>query len=416
MQVDKLTGSFGYSDVSPFDDYRDSYRGFNNDVGDRTIEQRIKWAEDTANLAKYSVYSYIIECPIKIISYFVKNSDFEDSIWMKLIAGTEKLTGTLGDTLRNKIYAHKDKDGKFDDNLGAEEFAKDKFGDQSTFNLSRANNFVQTKGTFIVAALSYINPVLANDLDWSVVNLLDGWWWRNMGTNLALGPGFSHNLWSKCKGLFSKNTGEETLSWDSIKNTFFDHFNKAKKSLSKYNNTSSTDETEKKKHLLEFCEYTDKTISTFTPIINTLNIFGDIARPLARRLGLSGFSRNSIRILSVIDRPLIWANNIFRFYIPEKFTENKEEKKHNLFSFLSSSDMLLASTLLDMGDFGGTILETPIKESSGNINKLFEMGRRASKSFEDIYRAVRRRRAAEDFLRETHNQSLYDRLQKPGSN
>ncbi|MBI2996016.1 MAG: hypothetical protein HYY52_04855 [Candidatus Melainabacteria bacterium] len=398
IQINKLLKSlYGYSDVRPFDDFKENYPGFNNDVSERTKEDKEKWAKDTARLAKYSVYSHIVECPLKIVSYFIKKSDFCDSIWLKIISGTERITGTLGSMLRNQIYVHKDSKGNLDDNVGLDKCTKEKLGDNSTYLLSRTNNFIQTKGKFAIAALSFFNPALSNDLEWTVANLFDSWWWRNMSTNLSLGQGFSHKLWNTALGPpcpYDHSNENHKVSWKDIKNKVKEHFLNAKEHWRKY--TGGANEEVKKESLIEFCKHADKTVSSFTPIINMLSIFGDIARPIARRLDLSGFPRDTIRILSIIDRPLIWLNNIFRFHIPEKLIKEKDNNENKLFSFLGPPDILLASTILDIGDFVSIVTEDLIKEGSGNLNNLVEMGRRTAKSLEDIYKSNRRRRALED--------------------
>lgn len=403
MQIDKLNSClYRYGETSPHDDYGAS--GNENFTGYFNSENK-NWANDTADLAKKSIYSHMVELVLKIPNYFIFNSDFIDHWWAKGIFTIERLTGTLGDRFRNQIYAHRDEKGEYDDNLGAEKYAIEKFKDSSTYNLAVVNNQAQTKGKFLVAALGFINPELANDLEWAVVRSLDGWWWRNMGINLALGPGFGQNLFNKFFGSALNKDGNENaknqVMWESIKNKLKDNFNNAKTYWSKFKSTHKDNKEERKENFLNFCKFTDKTVSSFLPVVNFLNMFGDLARPIARRLELTGLSRNLIRMLSIIDRPFVWSVNLFRFYFPEKCIQSSQNKdqKHKLFNFLSFSDLNLASTIGDIGDFALVLFEDKIKESTGSINHLVEIGRRIKDSAGDIYLSTRRRRAAIDLLK-----------------
>ena len=115
---------------------------------------------------------------------------------------------------------------------------------------------------------------------------------------------------------------------------------------------------------------------------------------------MTGFSRNFIRILSIIDRPFSWVTNLFRFYLPEKYIQNKENKdnEHKSPIHLSSSDLLLGSIIGDMADFGLTIFEDKVKETSGNLNDLVEIARRVKDSASNIYFSARRKRGNEELI------------------
>lgn len=359
------------SEVAPRSDYREKgFEGFTNKTGNRTSSDIQQWAEDTTSLANYSVYSHLVELALKIPSYFVFNSDSKHTWWAKGIFAVERATGTLGDMFRNFIYSHKDKNGNLDDNIGAEIHA----GYDPKYSLGIINNHTQTKGKFLISLLGLINPTLANDIEWAVVRALDGWWWRRMGINLAYGPSFGKKILK----------GDEQFTVKSFVNTLKEHCTNAKTSLKEKN----------KESFLSFCEHTDKAVSSFLPIVNCLNIAGDIARPIARRLELSGALRNIIRLLSVIDRPFFWATNFFRFYLPEKHIQNKQAKETNNKIHLSHSDILAGSILGDMLDFILIALEDKIKESSNAIQHTVEIIRRITHSASDIYFSMRRNRAS----------------------
>ena len=411
MEVNKLNScTYRYGEVSPHDDYgstaNENFTGYFN-------SENKNWANDTADLAKKSIYSHMVELVLKIPNYFIFNSDFQDEWWAKGIFTAERLTGTLGDMFRNHIYSHIDENGEYDDNLGAEKYAEGKYKDSSSHNLGVINNQTQTKGKFLVAALGFISPELANDLEWAVVRSLDGWWWRNMGINLAFGPGFGQNLFNKFFPFLKNNSNSNEnprnqATWESVKNKFKENFNNAKSYWSKFKTTHQDNKGERQENFLNFCKFADKTTSSFLPVVNFLNMVGDLARPIARRLDITGLPRNFIRILSIIDRPFLWSVNLFRFYFPEKCIHSSldQDHKHRLFRFLSLSDLNLFSTVVDVGDFASILFEDKIKESTGSVNHLVEIARRIKDSASDIYISTRRRRAAIDLLKTEQSESV----------
>ncbi len=392
-------------EISPQDDYanpkssgkKNVFAGYLNDAPERSENDKKKWAADTDNLAKYSIRSHILEAILKIPSYFLMQSDFDDTWIGKAVFTTERITGACGDMFRNQIYGHRDKKGNWDDNVGAEEFTIAEEDKNSPVpSLGTLNNEVQTKGKFVVAALGLVNPEIANDLEWAGVRLLDGMWWRNMGNNLAYGPNFSNKLY---KTIFSRFSGDKTngdqISWDYVKGKFQEHLTETKKWWGEFKTTSKSNTEKRKECLINLSQHLDRTIACFTPVINWLNVFGDIARPIARRLGIGGLPRSTIRILSVIDRPITWLNNFFRFYIPEKLTHSDKDR-NKLFPFITLPDLWLTSTVADIFDFGFILGENRLKESSGSIKHLVEIGRRLKDSAQDIYFSARRRRGLEE--------------------
>lgn len=396
MQTPKITAvPYKYGEISPYDDYENKgFDGYANNVPERTTKKTKKWAEDTAHKANWSIYSYIIELPIKIASYFISHSDFKDSFMAKLFSSIDDFTGTFGDRFRNQIYAHKNNKGELDDNIGAEEFARDNYKDHFTYILGVINNHIQTKGKFLLSALSFINPTLANDLEWGIVRALDSFWWRNMSSNIAYGVGSAQKTFKNITNLFNREQTEAATKNDSTINTIKKHFNSLIESWKNY--TKSKDKNSK--HFMKLCQDADKVSSVFLSLVSWINMFGDIARPIARRLEITGIPRNIIRLCSVIDRPFVWLVNIFRFYLPEKHLQKREkeqaENKHKPLNFIGTPDLLLGSVIGDMADFLLIAFEDKIKESSGSIQHLVEIARRIKDSASDIYFAARRRRAA----------------------
>ena len=412
----------GNGEVSPSDDYsklessgkEEIFPGYLNPG--RTDEDKEKWASDTDDLAKWSIRSHIVEAALKIPSYFLTHSEFDDSWIAKIIFTVERITGTVGDMFRNSIYGHRDNNGNRDDNVGAEEFTRSEGNKNSWIpSLSIFNNELQTKGKFLVALLGLISPSIANDVEWAGVRLFDGMWWRNMGINIAFGPNFTNKLYKQItnkllgKDSNALNNTEEKITWDFVKSKFQKHLCEVKNSWNQYRN-SKPDSQEKNKSLMTIYQNLDRTISCFTPIINWLNVLGDLARPIARRLDIQGLPRTTIRLLSVIDRPILWLNNIFRFYLPEKILRG-DQNRNKLFPWITLSDLLLTSTITDIFDFGLIIAENKIKESSGSIQHLIEIGRRLKDSAQDIYFSARRRRGLEEFNKQ---KSLYEKLENPG--
>lgn len=361
---------YGHSEVAPRSDLKEkNFEGFANKTGKRDDGDIKTWAEDIASHANHSIYAHVAEFILKIPSYFISHSDLNDTWWAKSIFAIERITGTFGDMFRNSIYSHRDRNSNLDDDIGAEIHA----GDNPNHSLGIINNHAQTKGKFLVGVLGFINPTLANDLEWSIVRALDGWWWRRMGVNLAFGEDFGKKLFNG------------KITWKFVVNKFKEHCKGAKDSW-------------KKSSFLDFCQHSDKIASSFLPVVNCLNIFGDLARPIARRLDLSGIPRNTIRILSAIDRPFFWLTNMFRFYLPEKYIQNSQLKESNgkVFNHLSYSDLLLGSTIGEIADFTLLAFEDKVKESSGMIQHLVEIIRKAIQSTSDIYFSVRRKRALEE--------------------
>ena len=411
MEINK---HYGYGEIAPFDDYRkpsssgkkEVFGGYLNDPTDRTETDRKKWAEDTDDLAKHSIRFHILETILKIPTYFLTHSDFHDTWIAKAVFTAERMTGACGDMFRNQIYGHKDKNGNRDDNVGAEEFTKSEKEQNSWIpSLGIINNQLQTKGRFLVAALGLVNLDIANDLDWAFINLFDSMWWRNMGNNLAFGPNFSHKLYKSIAGKFfgtedgspedkTKNNKNE-ISWNYIKNKFQEHKTELAKSWNELNRADKSNPERIKECKINISQHLDKTISCFTPIINWLNVFGDIARPIARRLDIQGLPRTLIRSLSVIDKPLEWCRDIFRFYLPEKLMRDDKDR-NKLFPSVTLADLIPAYTFVDMLDFGFIVGENRLKESSGNLQHLIEIGRRLKDSAQDIYFSVRRRRPFEE--------------------
>ena len=397
--------TYGYSEVSPFDDLRNlsgkDFNGFGNKTKTRNTDDILKWAKDTDKLATRSIYSYLAELPLKIVSYFVSHSDFKDTAWSKVFASCEDITGTLGDMFRNQIYSHKDSKGGYDDNIGAEAYARALNTKETNHTLGAINNLLQTKGKFLVAALSLINPTLSNDLEWAVVRATNGCWWRNMSSNIAFGPGFETRLCNQLFGfLWGKSNKQDTekITFNSIFKQIKGHIHNACAWRNKSKNTSSGSIEELNISRLNFYKYADKTVSSFIPVVNWFNITGNILRPIFRRLKVEGFSRNCVRLLSVIDRPFFWATNFFRYYLPEKLTQTSGSKEHGITDVMDSPKLLLTSMIGDAVDFGTLIFEDSIKESSGMINHLVEVTRRVTQSASDIYFSARRKQAARDLF------------------
>ena len=403
---------YGYGEIAPFDDYskpessgkEETFAGYFNKG--RSEEDKKKWAQDTNEDAEWSIRWHLLETILKIPTYFLTHSDFDDTWVAKACFTVERMTGACGDMFRNKIYGHKDKNGNRDDNVGAEEFTKSEEDNNSKLpSLAIINNQLQTKGRFLVAALGLVNLDIANDLDWAVINLFDSMWWRNMGNNLAFGPNFSHKLYKSIAGKFfgtedgssedkTKNNKNE-ISWNYIKNKFQEHKTEFSKSWNEFRRTSKLDAEKRNECLVKVSQSTDKIVSCFTPIINWLNVFGDIARPIARRLDIQGLPRTIIRSLSVIDKPLEWCRDIFRFYVAEKSIRG-EKDRNKLFPSVTLADLIPAYTFVDMLDFGFIVGENRLKESSGNLQHLIEIGRRLKDSAQDIYFSARRRRPFEE--------------------
>ncbi len=356
----------------------------NNPEKSKIFQNSKEWAKETSRNANSSIYAYLAELPLKIISYFVLHSDFEANIWTKIFSAAEDLSGFIGDRSRNEIYSHKNEKGEYDDIIGEQEYTANK---ESTFSLAKINNFIQTKAQALLVPLSLVNPELANDLQWSVVKNVDGCWWRNMSIERAFGAGF----WKK---LFASEEGSPG-GFAYFKQKFSENFSNLRKVYSEYSNNQDKD---KKKDLsIKLYNNVDKAISSFFPIVQVLNTFGDIARPIARRLEIEGFTRNTIRFLSMVDRPFTWFTNIFRFYLPEKVLKKDLNPDTKILPDElpnepgDKSDLLLLSTIGDIFDFGTVLFEDSIKESSGMMDHLVQIFRNLSSSAQDIYFSSRRK-------------------------
>ena len=379
MQVRPM---YGYSEVDPYNDCKDDgIACFGNIVNGRTEKDVKKWAEDTFDNANKSIISYLIELPLSIASYFVSHSNYSDSFWLKTITALSRFSGALGGTFRNLNYAHRDRNGKRDDNLKAQLEVEGTKEEDSTFTLPVINNHLQTKARFITSALSLIKPELANDLDWALVHGLDSWWWRDLSMDIAYEPGFRKKLTNKILGKDSE------VSWEMVRDKIERNFRNCRDSWQKY----WQDNSNREGNLIEACQHTDKTISSAIPVVNVLNIIGDLSRPIARRFGIEGIPRKIIRILSVIDKPFSWVINIFRFYIPEKIIKQKNPNlKKNIFD---SPHLLPISIVGEVTDFGFILFEDKIKELSKALQHSIAILRRATGSLLDIYFSARRRRA-----------------------
>lgn len=374
--INKTNINYRLSEANPFEKPKNAQKPDEDFVS----QADKKWALDTHKKANDSLYAHLIEFPLKIVSYFVLHSDFKSNIWTKLVSAAEDLSGFFGDRARNQIYSHKNEKGEYDDVLGEQNFTS---GNKSDFTLGNINNFIQTKAELLLTPLSLINPELANDIQWAVVKNIDGCWWRNMSVERAFGA----NFWSD---LFK--SGGSGLA--VIKDKFIENFSNLKKSFSNYRNGPKD-----KDLTLDLCNKADKAVCTFMPIVQCLNTFGDLARPLARRFEIEGFTRNAVRFLSMIDRPFAWATNYLRFYKPEKTLKNERHPDDKVLpdSFPNEpgdkSDFLKFSIFGDMFDFATVIFEDKIKESSGMMNHLIEIIRRVTCSASDIYFSTRRKGA-----------------------
>lgn len=392
LTIKPIGDEYKYSEVRPFDDCKkEQHPVFNNEVTGHNNQDIEKWALDTAGLANKSIYAHTVELILKIPSYFISKSDLSDQWWAKTVFVLERFSGTFGDMFRNFIYGHRDRNGNLDDNIGAEINE----GANPNHSVGVVNYHTQTKGKFLVAALGFISPTLANDLEWALVRALDSIWWRNMGIHLAFGPNFTQRLLSGLTGSktdqSSETTNHKPIDLSHITGKFKEHFK----------NTVSCFPSKNKGNFLDFCQNADKFASCFLPVFNCLNIIGDLGRPIARRLDWEGIPRNLFRILSVIDKPIFWLTNTFRFYLPEKYIQRKHsqnnESKHKVFNNLSYSDLLAGTTIADILDFGLIVFEDKLKDSSGSINHIVEIARKIKDSASDIYFSARRRRAAKEF-------------------
>ncbi len=411
MSIENLNNRRVYSEVRPF---RDDFPGFASKADSRSDADVKSWASDSFSNAKIASLFYCAEAPLKLVRHFVEDSEYKGSMIANLVYSGERLFGILGDVKRNLIYGHKDSKGKRDDILGAQEFDRKQAGCETDISLGGINYYSQTGGKLALVALGLYNAELANDIEWAFVNNLDRWWWTGMGTNLAFGPDFSKRCMNSIKGIFNSNSesgNNEKLTKDYIFGQFANHIKGAKDSWFKF--LRDSDKEKKKESLLKFCDGADKTISAFSPIVNSLSTLANVTRPILRRLDLTGFTRNSIRILSVINKPYSCLINTFRFYIPEKFTRTNDDpftSQKKVFNFLAPADMLLAATIGNATDFISIVFENVVKESSGNIRHLLELSRKLTKSLEEGYFCLRRMYPIHD-IEHAENKSKYEKLQ-----
>lgn len=335
------------SEVNTLDDYDTAgYQGYNNK--NRPSNEIAKWAQDTGSLAKYSIYSHLTEIPLKLFSYFY-NSGYGDSESFigKGAFALERFADCLGGMFRNKIYSHKDSNQNLDDNLGADKFAKEKFGDNTTYFISLSNHYFQTVGRFLVPLVGLVSPTLANDFDYFVGGTLDAVRWKRASSNNATYPGFLDDV---INSAFSKSN--RSLK-DVIKYSLFgfsDNYQMTKDSWKKLKLLDSNDIRFKR----EFYKGMDHITSGFLALSQWPNMIGDLLRPFARRFELTGTPRNLIRTLSVIDRPFMWFNYLFRFYFPERLEENNQNTKY--------SWLLPTAIVGDAFNFTSTLFEERIKD------------------------------------------------------
>ena len=243
-----------------------------------------------------------------------------------------------------------------------------------------------------------------------------------MGSNLAFGSDFGRRALDSFIG--NTITGEDgstetPINWEFIKGKFTEHVRNTKNALRKFVHTDRNNKAKRNEHLLSFCENADKVASSFSPIVNSITIVGSVIRPFARRMELGGWSRNLIRLASVIDKPLIWFNNIFRYYIPERFICNKKDplqNSNNLFNFFKVPDVLLLSTGGSIIDFfSQSFFENIIKEKSGSIKHLLDLTGDLSKNLDEMYLSLRRTYAKRD-IELDKRRSMYEKLKKPSLN
>ena len=367
------------SEVNTSDDYESTgYKGFNN--AGRGSADITNWAKETGSLAKQSIFCHLTEIPLKIISYFLKD---KENWWSKAFFMLERVADTGGGYKRNKIYDHEytDKNGKKqkDDNIGAEDPANNKTGDTTTYKISKLNNFLQTIGRPLIPILGLISPKLANDIDWGFFHTIDSIRWKRAASNNGFYPGFLQDI---VNSLFKKEklAGLSEI-WKFVKSKLSNNISVAKgcfQNLSLPNNK------------IKFYKQLDEISSTFLSLSQWPNMLGDILRPIARRLNMSGFTRNIIRTLSVIDRPFVWLNYLFRFHLPERL---REEKHKENFRFSNLFPLVVAGDILDVTS---TILEDKVKESSNWLQHTLNIAGILKGSLLKIFFSGRRKRISEE--------------------
>lgn len=380
------------------DDYNTvGFQGYNNK--NRPKEEITKWAEDTKKLARNSIIAHLFEVPLKLFSHFYKPHEGEEhDLKCKIVFFLERFVDSLGGRFRNQIYAHKDSNKNLDDNLGAENFAKEKFGDNTSYNIALANNHFQTTGRFLVPVLGFISPTLANDLDWFIGGTLDAIRWKRAASNSAFYPGFFQDFFN---GLtFRENVDLKKVCGFAF-NQFKNHCLSAKQSWNEYFNSKGMKHEKKNEALVSFHKNMDQITSIFLALSQWPNMIGDVLRPIARRLEWTGVSRNLIRTLSVIDRPFIWLNYLFRFYFPERITENNETQTNKL----KNSHLMPLAMLGDAVNFTSTLFEDRVKEGPFWLKHSLKLAEILKNSLFKIFFSARRNRIANQTLAE-ENQIL----------
>ena len=385
------------SESAPNDDYASiGFTGLGNK--NQSKEDKEKWATDTKNLAKTSKLFYLLELPLKIISYFTFNSEEGDTATSKGLFIAERLTSTTAGMFRNRIYSHKNSKGELDDNVGAEIWAskEEHFGDKKTAWLSKLNNALQTKYRFAVPLLGLFNTDLANDIDNAFFRMIDSSWWRKMALNSGFYPGIVQDLLTKWGNCFT-GKGKHPPTWDFVKNQFSKHLDNAKKSKEEFN-TAKPDE--RTGALLKWCNHMDQVTAILLPFISfPSNLFGDTIRPILRRLDLTGPSRTIVRTLSVADRSLVGINYWFRHYLPETIAEHKQ----GITSIFKPSNLYLASLVGDVLDLPLTLFENKINESPPLIQHFVELMRMIKDSAFDMFWSAKRVTRADEILDKLKN-------------
>ncbi len=398
------------SESASNDDYESiGFKGYANK--NQTREEKTTWATDSKRLAENSLKSRLIQLPLELISHFISNSELIGSWWEKGFFTAKSLAETFANKFQNDIYALKG------DNVDAENYAADKekgFGDTKTAWISNLNNQVQTKFRFLTPILGLVSPDLASDIDSGLFEMIESTWWRKMSLNSGFYPGIVQDLLKKVASNFSKNKETKTEShpptWDFIKKQFKKHLNTAKYAKKEFEQQS--DENKKITARLRWCKSWDQLTSIIMPFICLpSNLVGDTVRPILRRLNLSGSIRTLTRTLSVADRALVGINYWFRFYLPEKISEDQQSKKtpknnNNIFSRFKYSHLYLASLVGDALDLPLTIFEDKINESGKPVQHSVEILRILKNFAFDSFWSGRRARIANETLNSIQEETL----------
>ena len=379
-------------EVFTVDDYQSlGFKGYNNK--NRQNEDITKWAGDVKSLAKSSINFHLAEVPLKILSHIINKTQDKEGLLPRTFFVLERVADSLGGMFRNNIYAHEDKNKNQDDNLGAEKFAKEKFGDGTTHGIAVVNNYYQTMGRFLIPVIGAFNSQLANELDWVVGGTLDAIRWKRTASNSAFYPGFLHDVFHAITG------GTELkpiLNFASSK--FKQHWTDTKTAWKLYFSSPNQDKKEKKANLTSFYKGMDQLTSAFLSLSQWPNIIGDILRPVARRFEWTGAARNIVRLLSVIDRPFIWINYIFRFYLPERIAEERSDARQSNFNYSNLLPLAIGGDILD---FGTTLLQDKVKEVSPFLEESLNIIGIVKGSFFKMFFSGRRERIANQTLNES---------------